>query len=200
MYTTLEQLKTTVLPNSIRGDKRWDGVLQRIGEGVAAQFDRYCNRTFRRSSAAVVEFSGQHECYVLPHYPLESVSTVETRTDPAAAWLAVTDAIDMQSNASGLIHFCNSIATECERIRITYSGGYFVDLTGDTALPAGATALPADVLMAWEYQCEWLYSKLDHTGSKLLDGLGGAAADVLKIGLTSPVREVLDMHKRYQIL
>lgn len=203
MYSTLQTLKSYILPRSLRGQDEWDTMLQAIGKGVADQFDRHCNRKFRREENATVEFGGEHMSYVLPHYPIESVSLVETREDPASAWEEYSDAIEQQSNSSGLIQFYSRLVSECDRVRVTYTGGYFIDTTGSTEQPAGSIALPDDVVLAWFEQCAHIFEKKDKLGANFvaLDRkLGGALLPVLQTGLTNAVKEMLQGHKRYQII
>lgn len=203
MYTSLTTLKEFVLPESIQDKDDWDSMLLAIGAGTADLFDTRCNRKLRREVDAIAEFGGEHSCFVLPRYPIETIASVHTRSTPSDAWREEPSAIQTQSDQSGLISFCGRIAHVCERIQVTYTAGYFVDITGETALPDGATPMPADLMLAWYQQCAHVFEQRDKLGSNFTGadrGLGGALVSLIQIGLTDPVEQVLQGHKRFQIL
>lgn len=202
-YSTLTELKKFVLPETIRSKDDWDTLLTNIGLGVAEQFDRHTGRRLRRAAGDTVEISAKHDHYILPRYPVESVSGVETLGGYGESWITESDAIEQLDEAAGILRFGARLGTERTRVRVTYTGGYWHDATGGDSLPAGATAIPADLSLAWQMQCAHVFEQRDKLGQNFTGadrGLGGALVGLIQIGLTDPVVDMLRPYKRMQLL
>lgn len=128
---TLSELKTHLLPEDLRADTRWDGVLTSLGRGVAERLQRACNRRFAYVVDDVFEFSADRGHVVLPRYPVVAVSKIEIRSSPTAAWQELTDVIQTANLDAGFLLFGADLGTHYDRVRITYTGGYWFDASAD---------------------------------------------------------------------
>lgn len=203
MYSTLTVLKAFVLPKELRSRPDADELLQAIGSGLAERFDTVCNRKLLRAVDDMVTFSAEHDHYILPRYPIETVSTVETRSNYSDGWSEYTNAIDQVKEASGIVSFDGVLGVPKDQIRVTWTGGYWVDLTGSDALPEGAAAMPADLMLAWKQQVKHVYDTADKDGDSFRDaarGMGGAFPSFMEIDLLPGVVATLKKYTRYQIL
>lgn len=156
-YSNLEYLKRQIFPDVMEDDVEWDEDLKRIALAVAVQFGRYCNRAFDRVEDAVHEESANRGGIVLHHYPVESTSHVQRVCADGADDLP--DAIAVIGLKSGIVEFNYIIGTYKERIRMTYTGGYWLD--DGTVMPDGATPLPADILNAFVMQVQAVVKATD---------------------------------------
>ncbi len=165
----LIELKRQLLPVALLGDTDYDARITALGRGVASQFERVCNRKFARLVGAVDIFSADRDHWTLTRYPLETITTVELRSDLAAGWVVQTGAIQMQDELAGLISFGQAVGTHRTQYRVTYTGGFWYDTaeTEDTAQPAGSTLLPYDLKHAWYLQCQHAWAKMDKQGQSL---------------------------------
>lgn len=155
-FSSLTALKVAVLPADLRARTTWDTVLTTVGLGVRRALEEYVNRVWERAEDAHYLTSAQRTYVVVDRYPLESVSEVEISAGPGT-WEALgTEAIYSLSEEAGLVEFGSMLGTHRDRIRLTYTGGYWWDTSEDASgtLPAGAHALPADLLLAWQTQVQ----------------------------------------------
>ena len=191
-YSTLDYLKRQIFPDVMEDDVEWDEDLKRIALAVAVQFGRYCNREFERAVDAEHEETANRSGLTLPCYPVESVSTVERICADDTETL--TDVIEFLGKRSGMIQFAYKIGSYKERVKVTYTGGYWLD--DDGAMPAGATALPADVLNAFILQVQAVVKASDvlRTGAVADDGEEMALAS---LRLVPMVAEVLNFYRRF---
>lgn len=153
MYLHLNRLKARLLPQETVAATRYDDRLTAIAEGVAVAFDAFCGRTLLRATAVVETFVAGSGVYFLSRYPVESVSDVTLVSDDGSERTLSPSFVNKRS---GIVHFSEPEGSPSDSVEITYTGGYFVDLSanGDTALPTGATAMPADLMDAWVLQCD----------------------------------------------
>lgn len=202
VYSTLTALKAFVLPSPLQDRSDYDAALQQIGEGVAEAFDRFCDRKLRRAVDDSFIVSGRSTVCVLPRYPVESITRTETREDYSAAWVEETGLVDLLFARSGVLDITPS-GGEHSQLKVIFTGGYFVDLTGDTDLPSGATAMPSDLMLAWQLQCKHVFDIMDKDGESFRDadrGLGGALVSLLNIDLLPAVENRLRTYKRQAII
>ena len=144
-FTTIESLKARILPEAARIDTEYDAALSKLGLAIAARMEGHCARKFDRVVGAVDEFSAWTLSVVLKRYPIETITSVDLRDSAGTLVPCETDySLD---EACGLIDFLQTPGDRSERLVITYTGGYWMD-DGST-MPAGATALPDDVLELW---------------------------------------------------
>lgn len=177
-----------------------DAAIDALGLGVAGLFERFCGRRFGRVVGDTVEFSGDRLTFVLPRYPVEEISLVEFRPRFDEAWTELTGAVAGASLAAGLIEFDGLQGDRYSEIRVTWTGGYWFDDSEDGSgeLPAGATALPGDLSLAWLMCCQEWWNKRDKLGLSL-----GTAPDaqvaIAKLELPAGIRQMLNPHRRMQL-
>ncbi len=146
-YRNLAWLKSRLLPADMGDDSDYDTDLEEIGKAVAAQFDRITGRVLRRSTGVVFETPADQEAIVISCYPIEGAPTVELVDAGVASAISARQV----SARTGIIRFDGMPGDEHQLIRVTSTGGFWC-LDADT-LPGGATALPDDLLKAWQLQC-----------------------------------------------
>lgn len=202
-FSSLSYLKSQLLAEAQRQYEDYDDTLTALGQGVAAAFEKFCNRKFYRTEDDTVTFSGAREVFVLPRYPVENVTAIELQSTYAGGWVAQDVSQVLQVNlVSGLVRFGGTLGSDLDLYRLTYTGGYWWSTTesadGTETAPAGAASLPADILEAWLQQCHVVWDKRDKLGLGI-----GADPDVKqKLGtaeLTTAVKERLTPHIRYQL-
>ncbi|WP_193214935.1 hypothetical protein [Luteolibacter marinus] len=152
-FATIVYLKSRLLPDAAAGEAEWDDEVAALGKSVAGKFDRHCNRDFARSTAAVDTFKARASAWVLRRYPVESLDTVEVIDPDGTATEQVIDEWQLDES-SGLLESDTLAGSLRQKLRITYTGGYWLDPRDGTAMPAEANALPDDVLEAWVAQCQ----------------------------------------------
>lgn len=192
-------LKRALLPQAQWLPTTFDANILVIGLGVARSFDRYCDRKFSRGTH-VDTFTGERGVWFLSSTPVESVTSVEEKTDETAGWATITNAYNNLETVSGRLCFGDDVSDYETLVRVTYVGGYWWDTTDELTdtLPAGATALPDEVKMAWLLQCQHQWSVRDKLGSAVAMPAGESA----KLGdydLLPDVKRILDSYIRYQI-
>jgi len=186
--STLDYLKSRILPEASREETTWDEALSKIGMAVARRMEGHCARLFDRAEDAVDEFSAWTLAVTLRRYPVETITGIDIRIFTGAAQAAQVDY--NLSASSGLIEFPQVPGTRDERIIITYTGGYWLD-DGDT-MPVGATPLPEDLLEIWIseiqataeargiFEAIGLRSQKDAAKAPKTNGLSDDAVDALK--------------------
>lgn len=216
--TSLSLLKSWLLPASMVAGVDYDDQIQGIGRGVAGLIDTYCNRKIARVVGDTFEISGNRMHLVVPRYPLEAVTKIELRESMSAGWIdqgVVNSLVSQLVLEAGLIDFGSIFGASSSRIRVTYTGGYWFNeqdtdyappaepTTEDpdlSLLPSGATLLPADLQLAFQTQCEWVWTKRDKLGlsigEKQDNVFGGSLA---KVVLLDGVKEQLNSYKRYSL-
>lgn len=202
---SLTYLKIQLLAEKHRIDAAYDAPLTAIGLGVALLMEKFCNRQFERTVDATVEFPGDRDTLCVPRLPLESISALALASDYATGfeatdltWIASVD------NRSGVVQFTGNLGTHLQRARLTYTGGWWWDTSEDAsgALPSGATALPADVLLAWVMQCKKCWEVFDAQGTGIAKG--GSNVSILGLSLAGLdllplVKQTLQPHIRYAL-
>jgi len=131
---TLSELKAHLLNAALESDTAYDGALAALGRGVSARFERACNREFPRVVAAVHEFDAARDHVILPRYPVESLTALELRATLAGGWIdqgAPSVLVNNLAEKSGLVDFGAALGARGARARLTYTGGFWIDLSGD---------------------------------------------------------------------
>jgi hypothetical protein len=199
-FSSLKELKAALLAEVLRDGVEYDDALTTIGLGVVVQFEKFCNRAFIRTVADTAKFSAARETYTLPRYPVEEVTAIAIQSDYATGWVAESLGLIANVNLmSGVVRFGGVLGTDLDQVRLTYTGGYFWNTNEDStdALPTGATALPADLKLAWIEQCKKIWEVYDPLGT----GLGKTATESLltNLELLPTVKQTLTPHVRYQL-
>jgi len=143
---------------------------------VSGRMQNDCNRVFDRAVNAQFEFRGDEHDLLVDRYPLESVSLFETKNSEAEGWVAVADPVDyLISPGRAVIELRDQLATSRQLGRVTYTGGYVLPADqGDKGeVPAGQTALPAEVEQSVVEQIAHLYKNRDRLGISSVSGDGG---------------------------
>lgn len=200
----LSTLKTYLLNAALQAQSTYDAAIIAIGKGVAAQFDKHCNRGLARLAGAIDEFTADRRHWYLNRYPVEVITTVQSKTDDTTGWVTETDRILVSALNTGFLHFGGMPAAWPARLRITYTGGYWydtlepTDLAYPTTQPTGTTALPADVRIAWLQQCSHIWASRDKLGI----GLGKAPDQeqtLAQVELLPQVTQLLASYRRYMV-
>lgn len=135
--SSLAVLKAALLPAGLVASTDYDAILLAVGKGVAGQMERHCNRLFQRVVDDVFECTADRAHVSLPRYPVESISEVALRETLTAGFVAQADAIENQSLAAGMVYFGAELGGWMDRLRITYTGGYwFPDAASDVGTGA----------------------------------------------------------------
>jgi hypothetical protein len=206
-FSNLDTLRKHLLAGSLGAETKFDTVLKAIGLGVAGMFDKLCNRKLAYAEDAEVIFSGDRDHFVLPHYPVLSINSIESRYNDADAWEDSESALVNSDSASGLVRFYGPLGDHQLRVRVVYTGGYWFktaepdDEAFPGELPVGATALPEDIAAAWLLQCEQIWQTKDRLGTGLVGGDGGQFLNtrLSTLELLPIVKQMLQGHIRYQL-
>lgn len=192
-FTTLTALKARLLPEAGRDETTWDAALGSLGKAIAERMQAYCGRIFGRGANVADEFSALSPCVTLRRYPVEGISGIQIRgftgepEDFEGAW--------QLDKGAGLVSFSHAPGSRMERIIIGYTGGWWLD--DGTAMPAGATAMPDDLLEAWIAEVQY-----HAEGRGLFEAVGlRPAKDAEKrgetSGLTESAMEALRPYRRF---
>ena len=157
---TLTDLKTHLLNEALRPATTYDTAIAALGRGVAARFEQHCSRKFGRVVGETYEFSGEREHAILPRYPVESVTAVELREDMSGGWVdqgTVNSLVEQVLAESGLVRLTAPLGGWQDRVRLTYTGGFWVPtttavvvITGSVTVAAGASAVAITFASAFE--------------------------------------------------
>jgi hypothetical protein len=203
------ELKRFLLAASLQSGVAFDRVIESIGKGVAAQFDRFCNRRLARAVGDTFTFYADRRQVVLPRYPVESVTGIEQKDDEETGFIALDSSVMLSiGKENGLVQFGAKLGTYLSQIRITFTGGWYVVTAEEsetgyaaaTVVPAGATALPDDVKLAWLQQCARVWELRDKLGTGITKAGGDATFVAQTLGaieLIPMVKEVLNQHRRF---
>lgn len=149
-FTDLATLKARILPAGAVDLTEWDDALQALGKGVASAMNAACNRDLHRGEDVVFECTAATLIATVRRYPVEAIASVEIR-DFAGSLSDFTGGYQLAA-AAGMLQFAGLPGDTTERLRITYTGGYWLD-DGET-MPEAATPMPADLLEAFFMQAQ----------------------------------------------
>lgn len=150
---TLDELKAHLLNEALQDDTRFDATIAALGLGVAGEFERLCARRFGRVVGATFEASADRDHYTLPRYPVEAVTKIELRQTLAEGWVdqGDVDGLVRQIMAeAGLVLLDALLGGWADRVRLTYTGGYWIDESADgtidhrSAVQQGSVSLSAN--------------------------------------------------------
>lgn len=175
----LDTLKRHLLPaSSMAGERRFDAVFIDLGQGVADDFENFCNRKFARMVGDQAIFQEDRASFVLPRFPIESISLVEVKLDDTDGWVTQDPGwINSTSLMSGVVYLPEppDAGPYWGDIRFTYTGGYWFeqiepeDAGYPSAQPAGSFALPKGLKLAWLNHCRQVWNACDKLGTGLID-------------------------------
>ncbi len=207
---TLDALKAAVLPAGLAAQATFDAQLSAIGKSVAAQFDAFCSRKFVRTEGATWDGTADRVFVSLPCYPVEQVSKIEVRfygqsSDGtfigAPTYDDLTDAVvGTVDQLAGLLDLQYPQGAFGDRLRITYTGGYWIDPGDGSPMPDTATPLPGDLFSAWTLQVGTELQARDVLGIGVVrDEKQGAPGYAAGLRLTPAVRDILSTYRRMAI-
>lgn len=203
-FSNKASLKAVLLPEAMRARTDWDDGIAAIGLGVAAAFEQFCTRRFDWLEDAKFVTSADRSYLTLSRYPVYEVTTIKQRDDLATGFveLPITTILNLNEE-SGFLDFGAPLGSHNSLIEITYTGGYFWEqLEPDdgeypTALPDGATALPADLLHAWQVQCEATAIQMDLLNGGAARRATDQSPRLADLELTPGVIEMLNPYRRF---
>lgn len=203
--SNLHTLKTWLLPSALAASTDHDGVIQIIGETVAAQIEAYTARKFARLVGATYIGPANREVIVLDRLPVEEVSLVEYRETSGEAWTA-TSAMRHFNPFSGVVFLADRYCELTGQLRVTYTGGYWwpivepadADPDNPETQPETATALPAQLRGAWLVQCKHAWDQMDKLKLAVAKE-PNAATPSGGPELLPQVREVLNTFRRFSL-
>lgn len=134
---TLEELKAHLLNEGLRSATDFDGTLTGLGLGIAARFEKTCGRKFARVEDDTFEFSGDRDHIGLPRYPVESIASVELRETLTTGWVdqgTVNELVAQLMAESGVVLLHGALGGWADRVRLTYTGGYWIDESADGSI------------------------------------------------------------------
>jgi len=175
----LDTLKRHLLPSgTMAGQTQFDPVITDLGQGVAEDMENFCNRKFERAVGDLAVFQADRNSFVLPRYPVEAITLVELDMKDGNGFMAQDPTfIQSASLASGVVYLPErpDAGPYFGQVRFTYTGGYWWeelepdDATYPTQQPAGSTALPKGLRLAWLNHCRAVWSAWDKLGTGLTD-------------------------------
>ncbi len=140
----LDTVRKYVLPATMQQDTQWDSVIAAIALGVARRLESYCNRKFGRFENDVAQFNSNRSMYILPRYPIETITSLSLRATSTDPWQDVSELILQEDVFDGMLYFGTFIAESIVMMRAIYTGGWFyetlepTDEGYPTAQPGGA--------------------------------------------------------------
>lgn len=197
-------LKQQLLAEALRAGTKYDAPLQLIGSGVAAQFEKYCNRKFFRVEDATFTCSADRDHVYLDRYPLESVSLTQLKSSETTGWETQTNFIETINVENGHVFWGYQPAPHYAQLRFTFTGGFWFDTTEENndTLPSGATLLPDDLRLAWILQCRIIWQAIDKIGKDII-ATGAVNQNVTgtlaSLALNDQVKEILNGYRRFQL-
>lgn len=197
MLSSLTQLKAFLMPPAMRERTDFDAQLTGFGQGVLAMMEGYCNRRLARVVGDLVKGSANNTVFSVRRYPVETVTAVTLQTDVATL---ITDTVKRIDQDAGLIHFRAVPGQQDDTVIIEYTGGYWFDTSEeqDGEMPEAATALPADLLAAFNLQMKAVCEAQDLFGLQAASGDGkGRPSTSMDLDLIPAVRAILNTYRRF---
>jgi hypothetical protein len=170
----LDTLKQHLLAPALRATRTYDVQLAALGLGIAASFEKYCNRKFARVENDKHVCTADRDHTYVPRYPMEVFTSIELKADINIGWEMQTGLVLNVNEASGLVYWGAGISFQWAQMRVTYTGGFFFetlepdDANYPSAAPTGAAALPDDLRLAWILQCKHVWQTIDPRGQKIV--------------------------------
>lgn len=201
----LYTVKQHVLGSSLATSTEFDTVLATLAKGVAAQFEKFCNRKFPRLAGDTFICPANRDFVTVLRYPIESISALAQKSSEADGFVtlgAVNSVLSGIQNAAGIVQFGTQLGSHLEQVRITYTGGYFYETLEPTdggyptSQPSGSTALPEDIRLAWLLQLGEVWNKRDKLGLGI-SGKPDDQAGLATLKLIPAVEEMLRPHRRF---
>lgn len=195
-FSTLDYLKSRILPEAAWEETTYDAALSRLGLAVAKRFNNYCNRFFEREEIARDRFGAACLSVVLTHYPVEVINGMFLVTAGGSGQAVEPDAYVLDAT-SGVIEFLSVPGTQYETLDIEYTGGFWLPVASDEDISGQTFPLPDDILEAWISEIQ-----LQAEARSIFEAVGlRAAKDADKArknsGLTEDTIQTLNPYRRF---
>jgi len=203
----LTELKGFILAASMRAQTDYDAQLTAIGKGVAGMLAEHCNRKWEYTEGAISEFPANRSFLLADPYPLNLTTPLKVEIctswqNGAPVWTELTDVIENVNAEGGLVYLMGYQGNYLARLRLTADGGFWwLGLDAETAIPTGASQVPANLKLAWLLQCQSLWLVRDNLGVTVA-GAGSVSFVTLSLPgyeLIPEVRELLTNFMRYSM-
>jgi hypothetical protein len=203
-FSSLKKLKEQLLAEALRVDASYDAPILAIGTGIAGMFERHCNRKFERTENATFECSADRCQVVLDRYPVESVASVHLRASAIEGWVEQSGFYQNWNAKTGIVYWGWFAGESWAQLKFTFTGGYWWDITeeGNDTLPAGAVALPPDLLLAWQLQCRAAWQAIDKIGQDILktgSSSNFVTGTLAGLELVPQVEAMIQPYRRFQL-
>ena len=197
----LATLKRWLLPDTWQSETQKDTVIQELGLGVARAIEGFCNRKFGRAVAQVSPvLAANSRVFFCDRYPLESKPTVEMRSSGSDTWTAQSGVVSQWNPNTGIIYFDTPLGTDFDALRVTTTGGFWIDSseTTPTNQPANSTLLPEGIKAAWLIQCrhKWTIFGLQKNIGETTERESGFVSSI-ESDLLPTVKQALAEHVRW---
>lgn len=202
-FSNLYTLKAHLLGAAIQASTEFNDVILATGRGIAGMIENHCQRKFARTVGDTEIAPGDRCEFFLQRFPLEAITAIHVKHSEADGWeeQTVNDFVTTIDLVSGIVHTPPGadVGRYDSQVRFTFTGGFFweqVEPTGEvgypTAQPAGSTALPADVQLAWLMQCRIAWQAYDKLGIEVTKaGESEVAGTLLQMKLSPVVEKML---------
>ncbi len=204
--TSRTSLATTALITTadlagVLGEEPSKNLAESIINAVSVEFDRYCGRTFAKTTYTNTYLDGwgrQDLC--LPYGPVVGTATVYEDD------VALTEGIDedyilRSGEAPDYLARLERVGGKWLKgskvVKITLTAGFVVQ---GATLGTGETALPADIVQACAEQCAVRYMRAKQKRwDETSRSIEGASTSFVEAGLLPDVKVVLDRYRRLGI-
>ena len=210
-FSNLTTLKAHLLAAGLRSATDFDTAIANIGLGMADAIGNFCNRKFLRTVGDTQIFAADRTQFLLQRYPVENVTQWELKQSEQLGFV-VQDVTQIQAvdSVNGIIFFQETadLGKYYHQVRFTYTGGFWWPVldSGDVGYPdtqpAGATALPNDLKLAWLLQCEIVWKMRDKLGTQISEGEGktrGPTYEINDLDLAPQVKKMLSPFVRMNL-
>lgn len=177
-----------------------DAILTNALAAVSARFENFCNRKFGRTVAAQDEFQGDETELRLSIYPVEAVTLFEMKANETDGFVAVDPSqFEFVIRKNCILSLVQRLGTTRQVVRVTYTGGFVLpaDQNDDGSVPAGQTALPADLEQACVEQVAYWYQNRSRLGLVSISGEGGSISQYAQLDLLPSVKAVCKKYERW---
>lgn len=199
-FSSLALLKSNVLATTKQSDTTWDAAITQIGLGVAGLLEKFCSRKFARVVGDTWVCDSTATAFVLPRYPVETLTSIEVRERITDPWISQTlaDCVLQLDAQAGVVQLATVLGSIRTQLRWTWTGGYWWDTTENASgtLPGGAAAIPEDIRFAWLLQVAHVWARKDRLGLGLAQG-PDAASKLGDLEIIPAVRKAMEPYRRY---
>lgn len=159
--TRAQLLHHLFAPSGLEEDERLYQTVEAVGRGCAGAIEQYCDHSFVHAAGRQEEFSADCLFVKLRATPVTALSSVQLLTHYSGQWQDMLATVTQLDATSGLLHFSQQPGDYLHRVRVTYSGGFWIDPTPDRSgtAPEGMTKLPDDIYLAWVTLAQDVWTK-----------------------------------------